>query len=172
MENTHNQMAEVIAKAVGGDPAHYHNQLKGRTLSDLIEAVNDPDRFTPALYPTSEVGAARFLIGMVDRGVRGEALKHVNAMARAEMQRGARKISLAAAVADLDSDWVFEIIRYFNPQTGERNVTGYWVVDGFRFGKPDPESAEFDLGDTLESVERFHFTRVWRPIAAELAKLG
>lgn len=166
------QLADAVEITEGRPTDETWMKTRGRTVSDLIEATNDPDRNTPAEYTLEDIAAARLLTWGVEAGYQGKTLRHLDAMARAEMQRGARKISLAAAVADLDSDWVFEIIRYFNPQTGERNVTGYWVVDGFRFGKPDPESAEFDLGDTLESVERFHFTRVWRPIAAELAKLG
>ena len=165
------EIATVIGEVESRAPSVIWNQLRGRTLGPLIRNGSEADRNTPVSHNTAEIGAARFLMAALDRGIKGAELAHLNTFARAEKQRGSKIINLDAAIANPQANWVFEIVRFRDPTDGELKSHGTWIEDGFRFGSPEPLHPDTVYAGPIEHIEQIMFSNIWRPIAARLAQM-
>lgn len=166
---TLNEIASIIGSVENRSAREIWQRLRGRTIAPLLIRANDARRDAPILLEKKEIGAARFLMAAVEKGVTGAELIHLNHYARAEKQRNAKIINLETAIATPQSNWTYEMVRFHDRADGKMKTSGTWIENGFRFGSPDPMDETTVYGGPVEHIELIMFSNMWRPIAAQLA---
>lgn len=190
------EIATFICRATGrSDFKTIHNQIRVLTSKRLITAGDWSEVYGPRgalLFQADSIYRAQLLITLVDLGFEGRALEAVNASACAnravQTEAGGFEFNLATVIETYlgKKEEPSDIFRLEITgsriagdgsevsQNQELEFHAQWVMNGNRFGRPDPTAeSSFVIGRVIEAVVTIPVHNLFEPIRATLAdKIG
>jgi hypothetical protein len=177
--HTLKEIAGAIAKSESRrDEAKIYQQLRGAASRDLLRHTDSHGPKGALRFNEREVAAARMFLRFVDSGAVGDSLKELRSAMESETRKsfpgGSHKLlSLPRAVVAKDEDWWLEIVVSRDHETGEPGQAVNWIVNGNRFGAPDPLSPDsYVPGATIEEVRLIPFTALVQPVLQALREMA
>lgn len=186
---TMNEIADLIATAENRpDRVRIGQQVRGLHQRGLIKASDTGGPKGAWRFTLLEACAARLLLVAVDNGLAGEEVNQFNGPMRFQARRvvptgGHYTLALENVVEQIIEDvatppengprnWVFEVVRSRDLETGSLQVSGSWTRHDAgrpvnRFDRPDPMALNTGvLSATLESCLQIRVTPLLAPLVA------